>query len=119
MNLYIKYKKFGIYHALSAEGARSTDSDDNKFYYQIDNSSYTQRCGSSLTNYSHPWRMGDGNNVFGNPILYSDVFRLFSGMKQLKNYRFKVRLRCNNYNLPRPTHDWTAFFTEYALIENY
>jgi len=119
MKLYVKYKKFGIYHALSAEGYRSTNSTQYKYYYQIENSSYRQRCGSSLNNYSHPWRSGNGNNVFGSPAMYSDVFRLYSGMKQLKNYRFKVRLRCNNYTLPRPTHDWTPHFTDYVLIQDY
>ena len=84
----------------------------------IDNSSWSQRCGSSKTNYSHPWRSGDGNNVFGNPRAYSDVFRFYSGMKQLKNYYFRVRLRCENNNIPTSTQSYTTYFTDYIVIQD-
>ena len=119
MYLFVKYKRFGVYFSLMAEGYRTTNSSQFGYWYQIDNSSWSKRCGSSVSNYSHPWRTGNGYNVFGSPVLYSDVFRFYSGSKQLKNYRYRVRLRCENNNIPTSTQSYTTYFTDYVLIQDY
>ena len=120
MNLKVLYEKGGIYSSLSAEGTHNTvSSNDYKFYFQLDNCSYKQRCGSSVSNYSHPWRTKTSGWNLASQSKQVELFKFYSGMKRLKEYNFTVRFRGENFLQPTATQTYTTYFTAYAHIEDY
>lgn len=120
LEMYIKasYNKFGVYFTLKAEGTHQTASTSTyKFYFQIDNSSWAQRCGSSVSNYSHPWRTKTSGTQSGG--VQTEKFLFYNGTKQLKNYHYRVRFRCENWLQPSSPNPYTIYFTSYVMIEDY
>lgn len=120
VDMYIKasYNKFGVYFTLKAEGKHPTVSWSlYKFYFQVENSSWAKRCGSSCDNYSHPWLTKSSGTQSNN--VQTEKYLFFNGMRQLKNYHFKVRFRGENWLQPSGSNAYTTYFTEYVMIEDY
>lgn len=117
MNIEAMYNKYGVYFTLKAIGQHHQNYSELKYYFQINNSSWTQRCGSSVSNYSHPWRTKTSGSQSGG--IYSEKFKFYSGMKQLKNYRYELRFRCENWFQPSSPNPYTVYFTDYVLIEDF
>jgi len=115
----VKYKKYGIYFALKAYGEHTNAFNDVLHYwFQLYNCSYTQRCGSSVSNYSHPWRNA---NQTGTQTSTTRIhkFKFYGGTKQLKNYDYQVRFRCENSYNATASQPYTGTFTSYAHISDY
>lgn len=110
------YNKYGVYFTLKAVGEHILNINELKYYFQIDNSSWSQRCGSSVNNYSHPWRTKTSGTMGGG--LYKEKFKFYQGMKQLKSYRFKIRFRCENWYQPSGNLSYTTYFTNYVTIQS-
>lgn len=119
IEMYIEamYNKYGVYNTLKAVGTHQQNISELRYYFQIENSSWAQRCGSSKSNYSHPWRTKTSGTMSSG--IYKEKFKFYQGMKQLKNYRFKVRFRCENWYQPSAPNPYTVYFTKYILIEDY
>jgi hypothetical protein len=115
------YVKLGIYYALKAKSIYGNNYTNYLHYwFQFDNCSYNQRCGSSLSNYSHPWITPSNSTVTnaGNEVRIT--YRLYSNVKQLKNYTFKVRVRCeNSFQATPATPPYIVIFSDYAIISDY
>ena len=111
------YRTFGVWFILGTNVNFSlfgNGSSNYGFWIQLDNSSYAQRCGSSVSNYSHPWRsMINGQYAFQGG---EKIFRWYSGMKRLKSYNLKSRVRCENPNIPQGGNPYTTYFTNYMQI---
>lgn len=115
MNIEAKYVKAGIYFALKAEGIHTNAANNVlNYWFQLDNCSYVQRCGTSLSNYSHPWR--NPNRIINGGQQMHEIFRLYTSTKQLKEYNYKIRLRCeNSYN----STSYTTIYSNWAHISDY
>lgn len=113
------YYKGGIIFSLKSEGSyMSNNGGTLKFYFQLENCYYRTRCGSSAGPYSHPWRTktsGLGSSSSG----YTEIFKWYQGSKQLKEYDYKVRLRCENWTEPTYPNPYNIYFTNYVRIYDY
>lgn len=113
----IYYRKFGVWFILGANTYFSffgANSNTYGHWVQIENSSYAQRCGSSVSNYSHPWRSMINGMYVG--LGGEKIFRWYSGAKKLKSYNFKARIRCENPIIPQGGNSYTTYFTNYMQI---
>lgn len=118
MKSRVKYNKAGIYFSLFIEAVHTNASSEFKFYFQLDNCSYAQRCGSSVSNYSHPWLTKTSGSGVSSPE-QTEKYKFYGGMKQLKNYNFTARFRCENWLNPVYPNPYSVHFTEYRHIEDY
>ncbi len=111
------YRTFGVWFILGTNTNFSlfgNGSGNYGHWIQMDNCSYAQRCGSSVSNYSHPWRgMIAGQYAFSGG---EKIFRWYSGLKRLKSYNLKTRVRCENPNIPQGGNPYTTYFTNYMQI---
>jgi hypothetical protein len=119
MKLKVLYEKGGIYSSLRAEGTHTkVQNSDFRFYFQLDNCSYMQRCGSTVSNYSHPWRNKTSGADLPSNSKQLEYFKFYSGVKRLKEYNFNVRFRCENLLQPSSSNPYTIYYTTYAHIED-
>jgi len=120
MNMKVRYRKFGVYFVLKAYGTHTNAFNDVlNYWFQLENCSYAQRCGSSISNYSHPWRNQTSASGSGASSALVRIFKFYGGSKQLKNYNYRVRFRCENSYSPTATQAYITTFTSYAHISDY
>lgn len=116
-NVDVKYVKAGIYHALRTEMYHLKPYYTNyhlKFWFQLQSCDYAQRCGSSVSNYSHPW-ITPPSSSSSNQYYGRDKYKFYSGSKQLKSYDFKVRGRCESTQFATP---YSVYFTNWVHIQD-
>lgn len=117
MQLESRYYKGGIIFSLKSKGAYSTNlSYSLKFYFQLENCYFKQRCGYSEGPYSHPWRTST-SAWSGSQI--KEIFKWYQGSKQLKEYSYKVRFRCENWLQPAGNNPYSVIFTTWVNISDY
>lgn len=120
VNATSRYQKYGLMHKLEADLlVYDYDSQsDLRIYIAYDNCSYKQRCGSNLSNYSHPWRTPQGSMPITS--LYTRYrVTLYSSLKRLENYTQKIRGRVEDWKNPSSTNPYTTTFTNWATISDY
>lgn len=111
----IKYVKAGIYYALRAEMWHTLPHSKLNYWFQLESCDYAQRCGSSISNYSHPWITPPSSTV--TPLDEYEKYKFYSGVKQLKSYDFKVRIRCESSQNAWP-NPYNVYFTNWAQISD-
>ena len=111
-----KYQALGIYFVLKSIGQFDTfQYGDLNYWFQLDNCSYSVRCGSSVSNFSRPW---ESVSITTNGNTKTQTYRFYNGVKALKSYNYKVRYRCENSTIPTSTQLYTTFFTDYVHISD-
>ncbi len=115
MNGKIKYVKAGIYYALRAEMWHTLPHSDLNYWFQLESCDYAQRCGSSKSNYNHPWITPPSSTI--NPLDEYEKYKFYSGVKQLKSYDFKVRIRCESKQNAWP-NPYVVHFSSWAHISD-
>lgn len=123
MQCKVRYSKYGIYFTLKAEGPHTTEYQPSntpnrlRYWFQLDNCSYAERCGSSVTNYSHPWK--SATSIAGGNSVTTPQYKWYSNSTKLKNFYFRVRLRCEDSGVPSGNNQYTTYFTNYVTIQDY
>ncbi|MCC6182429.1 MAG: hypothetical protein IT237_11410 [Bacteroidia bacterium] len=116
MVLVSKYQALGIYFVLKSIGQfQSVQNGELNYWFQLDNCDYSVRCGSSVSDYSHPW-ISVNHTTNGNTK--TQTYRFYNGVKALKSYDYKVRYRCENSSIPSYPNPYTIFFTDYVHISD-
>lgn len=116
-NVEVKYVKAGVYFALRTElYALKPYSSGNhlNYWFQLESCDYAQRCGSSVSNYSHPW-ITPPTATSVSQHYGREKYKFYSGTKQLKSYDFKVRGRCESTQFATP---YSVYFTNWVHIQD-
>ncbi|MEE4001622.1 hypothetical protein V1T75_14850 [Tenacibaculum sp. FZY0031] len=123
MSATSRYEKYGIMFKLEAD-VNIFDSNswsDLRVYIAFENCSYKQRCGNSLNNYSYPWKTPSVMSTSSLTKLYRVT--LYSSLKKLENYTWKIRGRVEDWTPPVAPNPWnnpyTVVFSDWALIYDY
>lgn len=117
MNITNEYKKYGVLFVLRSDLIHTKAFAPNyRFYFQLDNVSWAQRCGGETQNgFSHPWRSADSKaNV--NSTTQRETYRHYARRQRLKSYTYKVRGRNENFTIPSSPNPYTIYFTAYTTI---
>ncbi|MFD1552446.1 hypothetical protein DNU06_10555 [Putridiphycobacter roseus] len=125
MKTKIKYRKFGFYFTLVVwnDHLEELPSQNNqttlrlRYWFQFDNCSYAVRCGSSESNYSHPWLTHQASSAYG-WLRIEKEYKWYSGSTNLKSYYFRVRTRCEDSGVPSGNNLYTTYFTNYVTIQD-
>jgi hypothetical protein len=110
------YKKFGFSHKLIAEVTISNTNAYNnvQIYIAAENCSFKQRCGTTLTNFSHPWltpqplQIGSIYKIYG--------YTMYNSIRALENYNIKIRGRAEDYSNPVGSNPYNVVFTDWILF---
>jgi hypothetical protein len=119
MHATVQYNSSGIMHRLQADVILYDQNSlsDLRVYIAFNNCSYKQRCGSSLNNYSHPWRVPSSASYAPLTTLYR--VQLYSSTKKLENYNFTARGRVEDWQNPTSTLPYSIIFTDWIYITDY
>jgi hypothetical protein len=111
-----RYKKYGLSHKLEADVLlTNTNAFNNvQIYIAMENCSYKQRCGTSLTNFSHPWLTPQVLQINSMTKLYR--YTIYHSTRALENYNFKIRGRAEDYMNPVGSNPYNVIFTNWAII---
>jgi|GEM_PF-2860114 len=117
MNIRNEYKPSGILFVLRTDMIHTTAFAPNyTFYFQLDNVSWSQRCGGETQNgFSHPWKSADSKATV-NSTTQRETYRHYARSKRLKSFNYKVRGRNENFTIPSSPNPYTIYFTEYTTI---
>lgn len=119
MNAVSRYKKYGLMHKLEADlFVYDYDANSNlDIYVSYENCSYKKRCGSSLSNYTHQWRIPQSMPI---TTLYTQYrSTLYSSIHKLENYTHKIRGRVNDWKNPVAPNPYKVTVTNWATILDY
>ena len=116
MEACARYKKYGLLHKLEADvKVVNTNAYNNvQIYIGMENCSYKQRCGTALTNFTHPWLTPQVLQIGSTNKLYR--YTIYNSTRALENYYFKIRGRAEDYMNPVGSNPYNVIFTNWAII---
>jgi len=119
MNVTVRYHSSGIMHRLQADVSVYDQNaySDLRVYIAFNDCSYKQRCGTSLSHYSHPWRVPQSWAINTLQTLYR--VDLYSSYKKLENYNFTARGRVEDWQNPVSPNPYAVIFTDWTNITDY